>query len=141
MAFNRLMGPVFHWEHCHSHPHHLCLNLCLYFLGLLQVLSLCDLSGCAWHQRSCHILHLSGRSCAFEVVPGLGNLLVLSNISQLVRLCCLTQMSSQNLCILNCASLRKVITIKNLKFGSESHARSQHKSIVHINSNNIGLVK
>ena len=26
---------------------------------------------------------------------------------------------------------------KNLKFGSESHARSQHKSIVHINSINI----
>ena len=29
---------------------------------------------------------------------------------------------------------------KNLKFGSDSHARSQHKSIVHINSNNIGWV-
>ena len=27
---------------------------------------------------------------------------------------------------------------KNLKYGSESHSRSQHKSIVHINSNNIG---
>ena len=26
---------------------------------------------------------------------------------------------------------------KNLKFGSESHARSQHKSILHINSINI----
>ena len=74
--FNWLMGPVFHREYCHSYPHHLCLNLRLYFLGLLHAFSLCDVSGCVWHQTSCHILHilhLSGRSCAFQVVLGLGN--------------------------------------------------------------------
>ena len=67
--FNWLMGPVSHREHCHSYPHHLYLNLHLYFLGLLHALSLCDVSGCVWHQTSCHtlhILHLSGRSCAFQ---------------------------------------------------------------------------
>ena len=82
---NWLMGPVFHREYCHSYPHHLCLNLRLYFLGLLHALSLCDVSGCVWHQTSCHILHilhLSGRSCAFQVVLGLGNRLALLNISQ-----------------------------------------------------------